>query len=79
MENGFQISDKEKDTLKENSELMVRALMKVPPAKLRILADFFEKYDNQLSLGGTEVQDDLREMADLSEQALETILSKITN
>jgi hypothetical protein len=75
----FKISDKEKDTLKENSELMVRALMKVPPHRLRILADFFDKYDSELNLGGTEVQDDLREMASLSEQALETILNKITN
>lgn len=79
MEKKFQISDKEQDTLKENSELMVRALIKVPPFRLRILADFFEKNDSELNLGGTEVQDDLREMADLSEKALETILNKITN
>jgi hypothetical protein len=79
MEKEFRISDKEQDKLKENSELMVRALIKVPPYRLRVLADFFEKYDSELNLGGTEVQDDLREMADLSEKALETILNKITN
>jgi len=54
---------------------LIEALLVVPPRRLRLLAKWFEQSDFLKGNEGTEIQDDLRKMADLSEK----VLTKIKN
>ena len=58
----------------EVSQQNIREVLQiVPPDRLRLLARWFEQSDFVSKSEGTEVQDDLRKMADLSESILKVI------
>jgi hypothetical protein len=71
-----ELIEKDRVAIASASEIMVEALMTVPPARLRLLARWFEQSKFVKKSIGTEVQDDLRKMADLSEKALNKILNE---
>lgn len=71
----FELTEVEKQAVAMSQEKMVKALLTVPPPRLRLLARWFEQSEFVTKEEGTDVQDDLRRMADLSEEALKDILN----
>lgn len=70
----MELNEKELNSVSSANKEMFEALMTVTPARLRLLARWFEQSDFLDESAGTGVQDDLRRMADLSEKALKKIL-----
>lgn len=68
----LEITEVDRKAITIAQDKMVQALLTVPPIRLRLLARWFEQ--SEFVKEYTDVQDDLRKMADLSEEALKEIL-----
>ena len=68
----LEVTDRDKEIICEYSTELLKVILVIPPRRLRVLADFVERSTGANYLG-TEVEDDLRKMADMSEEVLRKI------
>lgn len=64
----LEYTDRDKEIMEKHAVEISKVLLVIPPRRLRNLADYMEKCIPNSD--GTDVQDDLRKMADMSEEVL---------